>query len=82
MGEKGVGKCNQSYRFLWRGCGIGISLSGSIPFLMFHFYTTFESMKPKLKKLLIKWTVFSIGVCVLLKAINKDVAVFDNCFGF
>ena len=30
----------------------------------------------------IKRRKLRIGICVLLKAINKDVAIFDTCFGF
>jgi 6-phosphofructokinase 1 len=30
----------------------------------------------------IKRRKLKIGICVLLKAINKDVAIFDTCFGF
>ena len=30
----------------------------------------------------IKKRKLAIGICVLLKAINKDVAIFDTCFGF
>jgi len=30
----------------------------------------------------IKRRKLKIGICVLLKAINKDVVVFDTCFGF
>lgn len=30
----------------------------------------------------IKRRKLRIGICVLLKAVNKDVAIFDTCFGF
>lgn len=30
----------------------------------------------------IKIRKLKIGICVLLKAINRDVAIFDTCFGF
>lgn len=30
----------------------------------------------------IKHRKLAIGICVLLKSINKDVAIFDTCFGF
>lgn len=30
----------------------------------------------------IKKRQLNIAICVILKAINKDIAYFDNCFGF
>lgn len=30
----------------------------------------------------IKKRKLNIGICVCLKAVNKDIAVFDTCFGF
>ena len=30
----------------------------------------------------IKERKLNIAICVCLKAINKDIAYFDNCFGF
>jgi 6-phosphofructokinase len=30
----------------------------------------------------IKRRKLNIALCVCLKAINKDIAYFDNCFGF
>ena len=30
----------------------------------------------------IKSRKLNIAICVCLKAINKDIAYFDNCFGF